>query len=952
MTTPLLTTKLYIPPPRPDLVPRGRLIRRLDEGLRLKRKLALLSAPAGFGKTTLLSEWAASCGRPVAWLALDEGDNDPARFWSYVAAALRTIPGLRESGVGESALVAFDAPQPPAIEAVLTGLINEIAAAAEPLCLVLDDYHLITARPVHDALAFLLDHLPAHVHLVIASRADPPLPLALWRGRGQVTEVRAADLRFTPDEAAAFLHQVAGLALSEEDVVALERRTEGWITGLQLAALSMRDREDVSGFIQAFTGSNRYVLDYLTEEVLQRQPDPVQAFLLQTSILERLRGDLCDAILRDQAAPEPTDEPTQPTNSPICRFADLPTFQFADSQEILEYLESANLFIVPLDEERRWYRYHRLFADLLRARVEEAQPRRVAELHRRASAWFEEQDMLEEAVTHAVAAGDLARVEGLIERHGMPTLMRGELITLLRWIAALPEERVLNNARVCVLHAWALLLTGQGRPVEPRLTQAEQRLRAAPDDDLAGEIAAIRAYLTAQRGDVAGAVELARQALDLLDPENLGIRGVVYFVLGGSHLLREEIAAASEAIARASAVGRRGGNIHVAVPALNALAGIQALQGHLHQARATAREAVRLATGSTDRPLPIAGGALSALAELAYERNETKAALAHAREGIELGRRWGNAESLGHSYLTLTEILVGGGDLAGAREALREAERTSRDLEPNPLLTQLRAGWARLWLAQGDLRAAEAWAEGIQEATLDRLSALGAGEALALARVRLALGQPDAALKVLGPVLELARTRHLNGILVEALALQSLALQSREAVETALETLEEALALARPEGYVRRFVDLGPAMARLLSAYARRAAGDDALRTYADELLRAIAEIEPARAGAPLPPSSDQESAPIEPVRSKARSPRSAVTPSPAREAALIEPLSPRELEVLAQVAEGLPNREVARRLYIAESTVKSHLNAVYGKLEVRNRTQAVAKARALGLLE
>ncbi len=919
MTAPLLTTKLYIPPPRPDMVGRERLIRRLEEGLRLKRKLTLLSAPAGFGKTTLLSAWAASGGRPMAWLALDEGDNDPARFWSYVAAALRTIPGLRESGVGESALVAFSAPQPPATEAVLTGLINEIAATAEPLCLILDDYHLIAARPVHDGLAFLIDHLPAPVHLVIASRADPPLPLALWRGRGQVTEVRAADLRFTPEEAAAFLHQATGLKFSEEDVVALERRTEGWITGLQLAALSMRDREDVSGFIQAFTGSNRYVLDYLTEEVLQRQPDPVQAFLLQTSILERLCGDLCDAVLQNQPTRESTGEPTQSTDLPTCRFV--------DSQEILEYLESANLFIVPLDEERRWYHYHRLFADLLRARVEEAQPRRVAELHRRASAWFEERGMVEEAVTHAVAGEDLARVGMLIERHGLPTLMRGELITLLRWIAALPEERVLTSARVCVLHAWALLLTGQGRAVEPRLGQAEQRLRTAPDDDLAGEIAAILAYLTLQRGDVAGTVELARQALDLLNPESLGIRGVVYFVLGGSHLLRGEIAEASEAMARASAVGRRGGNIHVAVPALNSLAGIQMLQGHLHQAQATAREAVRLATGSTARPLPIAGGALSALAELAYERNDLKAALAHAREGIKLGRRWGNAEALGNSYLTLAQVLIGRGDLAGAREALQEAEQMSRDLEPNPLLTQLHAGWARWWLARGDLKAAADWAEETQESILDRLNPLGAGEALALARARLALGQPDAALEVLSPVLGLAHSQGLNGVAVEALALQSLALQAREAIEPALEALGEALALARPEGYARRFVDLGPALARLLSAYDRRAAGDDALQTYTRELLRAMAETGTARAHAPAPPSTDRKSAPL-------------------------ESLSPRELEVLAQVAEGLSNREVARRLYIAESTVKSHLNAVYGKLEVKNRTQAVARARALGLLE
>ena len=482
MTIPLLRTKFYIPPVRPELVSRPHLVERLNAGPRSGHKLTLISAPAGFGKTTLLSEWVAGCEQPVAWLSLDEGDNDPARFWVYFVAALQTV----QAGIGATSLTALQAPQPPPIESALTPLINEIAAIPDPFALVLDDYHLITAQAIHDALAFLLDHLPPQMHLIIATRADPPLPIARLRGRGQLTELRQTDLRFTPDEAAAFLNQVMGLGLSAEDVAALEARAEGWIAGLQMAAVSMQGQEDVAGFIRAFTGSDRYILDYLVEEVLQRQPESVQTFLLQTAILDRLTGPLCDAVW---------------DKSPTCPTAD-------GGQAMLERLEQANLFIVPLDNERRWYRYHRLFADLLRSRLQQVHPDLAPTLHRRASKWYEENGLMAPAIEYALSAGDFERAANLIEQTAEATLMRSEVATFLNWVEALPDDVVRAWPRLGVFHGMASVLSGGPLHV------AQSRLQDAAADEaaglLSGEGTAFRAWIAVIRGDTRRGMGLSR----------------------------------------------------------------------------------------------------------------------------------------------------------------------------------------------------------------------------------------------------------------------------------------------------------------------------------------------------------------------------------------------------------------------------------------------------------
>ena len=446
MPAPILATKLYIPPSRRSVVLRPRLVERLNDGLAAGNRLTLVSAPAGFGKTTLVGEWVAGCGRPVAWLSLDEGDSDPSRFLTYLIAALQTVA----PGIGEGVLTVLQSPQPPPLESTLTALLNDVTAIPSDVVLVLDDYHVLDAKPVDDALAFLVEHLPPQLHLVIATREDPALPLARLRARGQLTELRAADLRFTPDEAAEFLNQVMGLDLSAEEIAALDARTEGWIAGLQLAAISLQGRADAAGFIASFAGSHRFVLDYLVEEVLQRQPEPVQTFLLRTSILDRLCGPLCDAVLLDASA---------------------------SGQETLEYLDRANLFIVPLDTERRWYRYHHLFADLLRQRRQQSAVSSGGEDedHLRASEWFEANGLEIEAFEHAAAGHDVERAERLIEGRGMPLHFRGALVPILHWLESLPTTALdarpslwVTYARCCSARARTPASSRSSRPPNER----------------------------------------------------------------------------------------------------------------------------------------------------------------------------------------------------------------------------------------------------------------------------------------------------------------------------------------------------------------------------------------------------------------------------------------------------------------------------------------------------
>ncbi|HYF63613.1 MAG TPA: AAA family ATPase, partial [Herpetosiphonaceae bacterium] len=610
MATPILATKLYIPPPRPGSVPRPRLSQRLDAGL--DGRLTLVSAPAGFGKTTLLSAWLAGSARPVAWLALDPGDNDPTRFLSYLVAAVRTVA----PAAGAAALAALQSPQPPPAEAILTGLLNEIAAGSERLILVLDDYHVLDARAVDAALTFLLDHLPPQLHVVIATREDPPLPLARLRARGQLTELRVADVRFTQAEAAEFLNRVMGLSLAAEDIAALEARTEGWIAGLQLAALSLQGHRDAAGMIRSFSGSHHFVLDYLLEEVLHRQSERVQAFLLRTAILDRMCGPLCDAILRDPAT---------------------------DGQATLESIEQANLFIIPLDSERRWYRYHHLFGDLLRQRLRQRDAPDIPELHRRASAWFEANGLEIEAFQHAAAANDIARAERLIEGQGMPLHFRGAVAAILGWLAGLPAATLDARPSLWVKHAEILLVSGQPTGVEAKLAAAEDALaRRGGEPDAAtrhllGHIAGVRATLALTRYDVAAMLTQSRRALEYLSADDLTFRATANWTLAEAYNTQGDRAAARRAIDESIALSLAAGSIFTTILATIGLGQLQEADTQLRQAAQTFRRVVELAG---EHPQQIIYEAHLGLARIRYEWNDLDAAETHGRQSLQLARQY------------------------------------------------------------------------------------------------------------------------------------------------------------------------------------------------------------------------------------------------------------------------------------------------------------------------
>jgi LuxR family maltose regulon positive regulatory protein len=931
MAMPLLTTKLYIPPPRPGQVPRPRLLARLDAALGLHHRLILVSAPPGFGKTTLLSEWVAhlrsdaaanrSLAGRVAWVSLDPGDNALPRFMAYLIAALQTI----EAGVGAGVLGALQAPgpadagPPSALEPLLTALINELAALPEPLLLVLDDYHLIEAPVIHHALTFLLDHLPPHMGLVLATRADPPLPLSRLRSRGALTELRQAELRFTPGEAAAFLNRTMGLELRAEEVTALEARTEGWIAGLQLASLALQGTLALSGdrggtaFVEAFAGDDRYVVDYLVEEVLDRQTEAVHRFLLETSILDRLSGPLCNAV---RFGPE-TPGSSEGANAG----------RRGDSQALLEELERRNLFLVPLDGNRRWYRYHRLFADLLRHRLHQARPDRVPALHRRASRWYEDNGFLADAVEHALAAKDFERVADLIEPASWVHLSQGGASTLLGWLDALPAALLHRRPRLDLLYAWALLAAMELEAIEARLHGVERRLPAAggpadpagstdDPDAVRGEIMAIRATLAGLRGDMPAAIELARQALDHLPAGELHLRGILADILGAAYDASGNTAAASQAYTEAAALSQAAGNPLIALIALGNLARLQETQGRLRQAAATCHQTLELAAGLQGEPPPSAGMAEAGLGKLAYEWDQLDDAARHLEVAIERGRRGGVVELVAAGCAALAPVYQARGDPQGATALIEEAEHLVQTVGISAgSRAQVAATRVRLWLLQGDLEAAAGWASGL--AVGDDYDPLRQVEGIALARVLLAQapGQPDRlqdALRLLEGLLRATEAQGWMGQALEILALQAIALQRAGEPERAMDVLARALSLGEPEGYVRTFLDLGAPMRELLQAAARRG-------------------IRPAYAGHLLARAAG-ETAPV--------------APSP-----LVEPLSDRELEVLHLIAAGLSNREVAQRLVITPGTAKWHAHNIYGKLGVHSRTQAVARARELGLL-
>lgn len=935
MSTPILTTKLYPLPTRPEFVPRLRLIERLNEGLgqnqRFDRKLTLISAPAGFGKTTLVSGWlfqndergtrndAPSASTihhssfiihysNVAWLSLDENDNDPTRFLTYLVAALQTVA----SNIGEGVLGMLQSPQPPPTELLLTALLNDIAPIPNKFVLVLDDYHVVEAKAVDQALTFLLEHLSPQLHLVIATREDPNLPLARLRVRGQLTELRATDLRFTPAETAEFLNRVMGLNLSEAEIAALETRTEGWIAGLQLAALSMQGDKDTTGFIKSFTGSHRFVMDYLVEEVLHQQPENVQTFLLRTSILDRMCGPLCEAMVgrletRDWRL-ESKDQAADNLQLPI-------STQSVQSQGVLEHLERANLFITPLDNERRWYRYHHLFADLLRQRLHQQQPDNVADLHLRASKWYQENGLEVEAFQHAAAAGDVERAERLIEGGGMPLHFRGAVAPVLNWLESLPATVLDARPSLWVTYASALSISGQNSRVEEKLQAAEAALQGIEMDEktrnLIGHIAALRALLAATQYRVETIIAQSQRALEYLHPNNLPVRTATTWKLGLAYQYQGNRAAARQAYSEAISTSEASGNIFINILATTGLGIIQESDNQLYLAEESYRRVLQLVGNP---PKPMACEAYLGLARLFYQWNNLDAARQHGQQGLKLAQQIEGIDSAVAGEIFLARLKLAQGDADGAAAMLAEAGQSARQHNFVQQIPEVAAAQVLALLEQGNLAAAAHLAQ-THDLPLSR------------ARVHLAQGDPSAALAVLEPVLQQAEARDWQDERLKVLVLQAMAHHMLGQKEKAGQQLGDALALAQPGGFIRIFIDEGPPMAELLSMVATREASR--VPDYTDRLLAAFGDgTEDGRR------------------KTKENVPSTVIGPS-----SLVEPLSERELEVLQLIARGLSNREISERLFLALSTVKGHNRNIYGKLQVQRRTEAVARARELGLL-
>ena len=906
----LLATKLFLPQLQPESLPRQRLLDLLDGAL--ANELTLVCAPAGFGKTTLLAEWVRRGGSPAGWLSLDGGDNDPARFWRHVLAALdRARPG-----VAERVMPLLGPPAPPTFDGLVTALINELARPeSRDVVLILDDYHVIDSAPVHESVMFLLDHLPAGLHLVIASRADPPLALARLRARGQLAELRAADLRFTSEEAATLLSEAAGPAVSVSALTVLEARTEGWAAGLRLAVLSLRGHVDVAQFVATFSGSHRYVLDYLTEEVLDRQPERVRTFLLETSVLDRLNGPLCDAVTGR-----------------------------ADGQAMLEAIEAAGLFLMPLDDVRGWWRYHQLFADLLRARLQQERPDRIAVLHRNAALWYQQHGLPDDAVRHALAAGNAVWAARLIEQQfDALYYLQGERTTVQRWLSALPSDVVRSRPRLLVAQAAIADSLGQVEVVELSLAAAERVSTLADDEpfepsagpaasllvNVPATIAIFRAYLAELRGDAEATAGLVSQARAEVEAGESMLRFITQGHLGVAEWLHGRLAEAENVLSTSMHEWRAAGHRNLIGWGCYHLGQVERALGRLDAAWETYEETLRI-TAEPGRPtLPAAGIAYAGLAEVAYQRNELDAALRHVTAGIPLCRQFSFTPPLATALATLAWARQAAGDTVGASAAMGDAMRAAPGPAVGDLLNPVPAQQARLLLVQGDVEAAESWtiSRGLQHGDEpDYPRELGY---LLLARVLLAQDRPDQAVPLLQRLRAAAGAQGRTGSLIEIQALLALALAADGDDAAALDALAEALLLGHPAGYLRVFADEGAPMRALVGRLvaAQRTAGSAARSVPLDYLARLVRAFDER--------ATDPGS-------------RRAAATAPA---GLVETLTAREAEVLVLIAAGKSNPRIAEELVVTLDTVKKHVSHVLGKLGAANRTEAVTRARQLGLI-
>lgn len=874
MPAPILITKLYIPPLQPKTVLRPHLIKRLNDCKQCK--LTLVSASAGFGKTTLISEWVAGCKQPVAWLSLDEEHEDPSRFLTYFIAALQTIA----ADIGDGLLAMLQSPQPPSTDFILTSLLNEITTIPDSFILVLDDYHVPDGEAVNSILTFFLENMPPLMHLVIATREDPHLPLVRLRGRGQLIELRAADLRFTLSESAGFLNQMMGLDLSTDDIAALETRTEGWITGLQLAAISMQGQKNTTGFIESFTGSHHFVLDYLIEEVLKQQSESIQSFMLGTSILDRMCGSLCDAVL------------LKPSGT---------------GQKILRHLEQSNMFIIPLDNERRWYRYHHLFSELLRQRLSQSSASflgngGVAELHNRASEWYENNDLGLEAFHHAAAANNIDRALRLIEGKRMSLHSHGVVASVLNWLKSLPKTVMDNKPLLWITYASVSLGFGRISNVEQILKAAEAALDGTKSDetsrDMTGRIASMRAILAVPLYNVETMKTQSLRALEYLHPENLSARTTSTWTLGLAYEELKDHPAARETYHKALSMGKISGNVVFTLLAKAGLGYMEEVENKLHLAVQIYQQILQLVG---DQPLPVLCDVHLGLARVFYQWNDMDSALQYTNSSIELARLFENTIDrfivceifLSHLKLVTGDIDEAASLLAGTAHSVHQYDFVHRipELAAQQVLTMIR---------QGNLETAAQIAEK-HDLPMSEV------------RIYLALGKASDALAILEPMDQKLEGRDWDNEKLNVMILKSIALHMQGKKDRAIQLLVSVLTLTEPEGFIRIFIDEGLPMFRLLS----EAAAQGFMPEYIGQLTAAFK-------------AEKKQNEEIQP---------------------LIDPLSPRELEVLGLIALGLSNNEICEKLFLALDTVKGHNRRIFSKLDVKNRTMAISKARSLNIL-
>jgi LuxR family maltose regulon positive regulatory protein len=907
----LLATKLHVPRPPPGFVSRPRLAARLDEGR--SRRMTLVCAPAGFGKTALLAAWASGGQGPVAWLSLDEGDNDPARFWRHVAAALERA---RLGVIGRIGPLLGSAPR--SFEGVVTALINELAdrPAAGQALLVLDDYHLITDGQVHAAVQFLLDHLPPGLRLVLATRADPPLRLSRLRARDELAELRAGDLRFTAAEAAGLLRGTAGAAaagLTGTAIEALTAKTEGWAAGLHLAGLSLRSQDDADAFVAAFSGSHRHVLDYLAEEVLDRQDPQVREFLLETSVLSRLSADLCDAVTGR-----------------------------AGGQVMLERIERAGLFLVPLDEVRGWWRYHHLFAGLLQARLRAGQPGRVAALHRAAATWHAGRGLADDAVRHAVAAGEYEQAADMAEQHFDAVYFTGEKATLQRWLSSLSAETAGSRPRLSLARAFLALPAGDVDTAGQAIT-ALDAVPAGADDSFQPSVgpgaslianvpaaaAIARAWLAYLHGDADQTARFAARARARLRHGEWLLESICQLNLALADWLAGRLTDAGQHFTAAIAGWQAKGQPALAAQGCHFLGQIRRAQGNLDAALEAYRELLQITALPGGATSPMAGIGHVDIAEVYYQRGDLAAARQELDAGLPLCRQLSETQALATGLATLAWIRQAHADPAGARAAMAQAERAGPSPDAPGLLNPVPAQRARLALVQGDTATAARWAKQRGLSPNDEPPYPHEQDHLVLARVLLAQDQPRPALGLLGRLLAGAESQGRTGSIIEIRALRALALAAVEGQAAAAGDLAATLTLAAPHGYIRVFADEGPSMTALLSQVAAahrdgQAAARQVPLGYLAAVLRASAPASPP------PPAGRGQPAPLP---------------------GLAEPLTARELQVLHLLAAGAPNQQIAGDLVVTLATVKKHLTHVFGKLGAANRIEAVTRARQLGLI-